>query len=326
MTAATGVVTRSLLDWAVVEPTKGSFTWPDRAVGALASQGVRLVPYRGGLLRGWPHPRAPARQRVRRTGVAGLPPGGGGARGPGGSYWANDYEQQFGRAPPSRSGPGRSERAHLEKYSRQAIGRGAPTSSRSPRHHQEHDPQARIVLAGMPGFGAEGLGLHGQPLRDTRIQRQLRRRRSASLRPTVEELGTEIEKFRASMTRNGDGSKPLWLTSSPGDPQRRTSSSSTRARPVRRIIGGAPSGPSCANRSSGTCGGVLVRLARSGPGVRGREGLQLLRQRGPELPGRAQALLPEFQRLRSQRVKPRLPPGIPHETSTLPRSGQIQGV
>jgi hypothetical protein len=25
-------------------------------------------------------------------------------------------------------------------------------------------------------------------------------------------------------------------------------------------------------------------------------------------------------------VKPRLPPGIPHETSTLPRSGQIQGV
>ncbi len=98
--AATGVGTdRFLLDWEVVQPTRdGPYVWPDEQVGAVASHGIRLVPY----LWGSPPwvaaaPQVPpvdsaeqeeAWQRFVKAAVA--------RYGPGGSYWANGYRQQYG--------------------------------------------------------------------------------------------------------------------------------------------------------------------------------------------------------------------------------------
>jgi Glycosyl hydrolase catalytic core len=218
--AATGVGgDRFLLDWAVVEPTQGSFTWPDRAVGALASQGVRLVPYLWGSP-AWvaaTPPRPPLDSASDEQAWRDFLQAAVARYGPGGSYWANDYEQQFGAS--AKPEPIRSwqiwNEPNLEKYF-------APKPSAEEYAHlleishdtiKSSDPQARIVLAGMPGFGKPKAwdfmdSLYAIPgFKDNFDAAALH-----PYAPNVEELGSEIEKFRASMTRNGDGSKPLWLT------------------------------------------------------------------------------------------------------------------
>ena len=189
--AATGIGTdRFLLSWAVVEPTQGSFNWPDRAVGALASHGIRLVPYLWGSP-AWvadtparpPLDSASDEQAWRDFLQAAV------ARyGPGGSYWDQRLPSSSSARTPSRcrSSPGRSGTSPISRSTSRPSHRPSEYARLLEISHdaiKSQDPQARIVLAGMPGFGnAEGLGLPRQPLRDTRIQGQLRRRRPAPLR------------------------------------------------------------------------------------------------------------------------------------------------
>ena len=97
---ATGIGTdRFLLDWGSVQPTAdGPYVWPDEKVGAVASHGIRLVPYLWGSppwVAGAPQdpPVETARQEQawRRFVQAAV------ARyGLGGSYWTNGYRQQYG--------------------------------------------------------------------------------------------------------------------------------------------------------------------------------------------------------------------------------------
>ena len=157
--AATGVGgDRFLLDWAVVEPTQGSFDLarPRRWRPRLAGSPAGAVPV-GKLLHGWPPPRAPpARQRVRRAGWRDFLKAAVARYGPGGSYWANEYRQQFGARPSrSRSGPGRSGTSPISRSTsrRSHRPRSTPTSLRSPTTRSRPGSEARIVLAGMPGFG-----------------------------------------------------------------------------------------------------------------------------------------------------------------------------
>ena len=97
--AATGIGTdRFLLDWGSVQPTRdGPLVWPDKAVGAVASHGIRLVPYLWGsppwVARAPQEPPVESAQQEEawRRFVEGAV-----ARyGPGGSYWANGYHQQY---------------------------------------------------------------------------------------------------------------------------------------------------------------------------------------------------------------------------------------
>ena len=217
--AATGVGTdRFLLDWAVVQPTQGSFTWPDRAVGALASHGIRLVPYLWGSPRGWPAPpRAPrstarptsrrgrtsSRRRWRATDRAA-------ATGP------TTTSSSSARTPSRcRSGPGRSGTSPTSRSTSRPSHRprSTPGCSRSPTTRS----RARIRRPGSsspacPASGSRRPGTSWTASTRYRIQGQLRRRRPAPYAPNVDELGPEIEKFRAAMTKHGDGSTPLWLT------------------------------------------------------------------------------------------------------------------
>jgi hypothetical protein len=217
--AATGVGTdRFLLDWALVEPKQGSFTWPDKDIGALASHGIRLVPYLWGSP-SWvaDTPATPptggadeqAWQDFLKAAVA--------RYGPGGSYWAKDYRKQFGEGAtpqPIRSWqiwnepnlkkffapkPSSEQYAHLLQISHDAI--------------KSQDPHAQILLAGMPGFGKPKAwdfldSLYGIP----GVKGNFDAAALHPYAPTLVELSSEIRKFRAAMTSNGDAKKPLWLT------------------------------------------------------------------------------------------------------------------
>ncbi len=218
--AETGIGTdRFLLDWALVEPTQGSFTWPDHGIGALASHGIRSVPYVWGSP-AWvanTPPRPPvdsasdeqAWQDFLQAAVA--------RYGPGGSYWANDYQQEFGTAAkplPIQSWQIWNE-PNLQKYfaPKPSAEEYARLLEISHKVIKSQDPKADVVLAGMPGFGKPKAwdfldSLYQVP----GIKSQFDAAALHPYAPNVDELSSEIDKFRASMTSHGDGSTPLWLT------------------------------------------------------------------------------------------------------------------
>ena len=85
--------------------------------------------------------------------------------------------------------------------------------------------------------------------------------------PNVDELGAEIEQFRAVMTKHGDGSKPLWLTeigwgSAPPDKFRLNKGLPGPGGLLEEPFRTDPEPPEGLERAAP----VLVRLARSGPG------------------------------------------------------------
>ena len=212
---------RFVLKWGWVQPNKGYFDWgpADQFIGALASRGIRAVPALWGnpdWVYGAPaHPPldGPPGLRAWRTFLRTLV-----ARyGPGGTYWATRYRQRYGaRAVPQ---PIQSwqiwNEPNLKKYfapypSAQTYARLLAIS-----HDAIHsvDPQARIVLAGMPGHG------------DVKAWDFLNRLYSvagvkskfdaAALHPYARDLDRqrqEIQRFRGVMKNRGDQATPLWLT------------------------------------------------------------------------------------------------------------------
>ena len=167
--AAAGVRTeRFVLGWTAVEPSQGSFDWgrSDRFIGALASHGIRPLPFVWGSPR-WvaASPRVPrstqpptvqAWRDFLKAAVA--------RYGRGGSYWANGYLQQYGADAtplPIQSWQIWNE-PNLKKYfdpegSASNRPRSTPGCLRiSHDAIKSQDPQARIVLAGNPGYPPAG--------------------------------------------------------------------------------------------------------------------------------------------------------------------------
>jgi len=217
---------RFLLKWRAVESNPGSYDWSDRdwLVGALASRGIRPVPFVWGSPQ-WVGSGAPARppldsaadvQAWRDFLEAAV------ARyGPGGSYWTNGYRQRFGadaKPLPIQSwqiwnepnlskyfDPGQTVEHTAQKYARLLHISHDAIKSR--------DPQAQIVLAGMPGFGDATAwvfldNLYQVPGAKDDFD-------VAALHPYARgptELRMKIEQFRAVMTDHDDAATPLWLT------------------------------------------------------------------------------------------------------------------
>ena len=190
--AETGVATDRLqLVWPWVQPKPGPFNWgpTDTLIGALASHGIRVVPFIWGSPR-WvarPPARPPlngpdeveAWQAFLEAAVA--------RYGRGGSYWGDEYRERYGSDAeplPIESWQIWNE-PNLTKYfapspSVRGYARLLVISQIAIRNE---DPQARIVLAGMPGYGdIECLGLSRQPLLGGRNQEPLRRRRPTPVR------------------------------------------------------------------------------------------------------------------------------------------------
>ncbi len=217
---------RFMLRWRSVERTRGSYDWGPRdwLIGALASRGIRPAPFVWGSPQ-WVGNGAAARpplgtaadvqawQNFLRAAAA--------RYGPGGSYWANGYRQRFGADAtplPIQSwqiwnepnlkkffAPGATAYQSAQKYARLlSLSRDAIKG---------RDPQAQIVLAGMPAYGDVTAwqflnNLYGIPGAKDDFD-------AAALHPYARDLGGlrwTIDQFRAAMTSHGDGTTPMWFT------------------------------------------------------------------------------------------------------------------
>jgi putative glycosyl hydrolase len=224
--AAIGVHTqRFQLKWSSVEPTPGSFNWGPRdwLVGQLASHGIRPAPFVWGSPQ-WvgsgavaqPPLSSSADQQAWRDFLKAAV-----ARyGPGGSYWANGYQQQHPGATPlpiqswqvwnepnlkKFFSPGQTVQQSAQKYAR--------LLDISHEAIKTRDPQARIVLAGMPGYGdSTAWKFLGNLYQVSGFKSNFHAAALHPFAPNLDELRREIEQFRTVMTNHGDRGRPLWLT------------------------------------------------------------------------------------------------------------------
>jgi hypothetical protein len=221
--AATGVGSdRFLLIWKSVQPQRGGpYNWgpTDALVGGFARHGIRPLPTVWGDpqwvagpsvqpplsrpqdLRAW---RAFLKAAVARYG-------------PGGTFWTTTYRQRYGdsAAPlpitawqiwnepnlPKYFAPGPSptEYARLLRISHDVI--------------KSQDPNAQIVLAGMPGYGQVNAWNFLQSLYAIPgIKKYFDAVALHPYAPDIKTLKLEIERMRAVMKKNGDASTPLWIT------------------------------------------------------------------------------------------------------------------
>jgi polysaccharide biosynthesis protein PslG len=217
---------RLLLMWGSVQPAQGSFDWShtDQLIGGLASHGIRAFPFIWGSpdwVAGTPAkpPIASddAKQAWRDFLRAAVE-----RYGPGGTYWAGDYLQQFGESEkpvPIQAWQVWNE-PNLAKFfapkpSARKYGRLLRISQRA---IEAEDPGARIVLAGMPGYGGHQAGnpLAWRFLRHLYEVRGIKKAfDGAALNPyarNLDELREQVRKFRAAMKKSRDGRTPLWLT------------------------------------------------------------------------------------------------------------------
>ncbi|HKC73803.1 MAG TPA: glycosyl hydrolase, partial [Chloroflexota bacterium] len=226
--AAAGVHTeRFLLRWKSIEPTRGSFDWSsrDRSIGRLAARGIRPLPFVWGSP-SWVGSGALAQpplnnpgeeqawQDFLRRAVA--------RYGPGGTYWGAPYHEQFPSAADAPM-PVQSWQIWNEPNLKKFFTPGANVDQSAQKYAQllklshdaivAKDPQAQIVLAGMPGYGDSKAWVfldHLYPVAGVKSNFD-----AAALHPyarNIDEFRREIRQFRASMTSHGDGATPLWLT------------------------------------------------------------------------------------------------------------------
>jgi Ca2+-binding RTX toxin-like protein len=214
---------RVQLQWASVQPTQGSFDWAetDAFVGALASRGIRPVPFVWGSPR-WvattfatpPIDTAAheqAWQDFLKAAVA--------RYGPGGSYWGTGgpYHQQYGAGATAwpvtawqvwnepnlpkyfAPTPSVSQYARLLQISHDAI--------------KSQNPQAQIVLAGLDAYATNtAWNFLGNLYQVAGVKSNFD---IAALHPYAPDLNyfrNAIVQFRGVMKQYGDGGKQLWLT------------------------------------------------------------------------------------------------------------------
>jgi len=216
------------LGWRMVEPTRNTFHWDssDAFIGALASHGIRAVPFVWGspswVESGPGHPPidTPAHEQEWRDFLKAAV-----ARyGPGGTYWSNQYRQDFGAGAtplPVQSwqiwnepnlrkffDPTGSDAQLAQKYGRLLkISHDAITNQ---------DPGARIILAGNPGYPPSGGPKAWEFLSSLYDVPGIKGYFDAvALHPYASDLfhvQIEIQNVRNVMQNRGDQATPLWIT------------------------------------------------------------------------------------------------------------------
>ena len=221
--ARTGVGSdRFLLIWGDVQPKRnGPYNWTptDTLIGSFASHGIQVVP---DLWRSPPWVAGPlvqppidrpedlkAWQSFLKAAVE--------RYGPGGTYWSTVYKQKYGADAtplPVHSwqiwnepnltkyfapGPSPTRYAKLLKVSHDTI--------------KGQDPNAQIILAGMPGYGDVNAwnfldGLYSVP----GIEDDFDAVALHPYAPDIKHLQLEIERVRQVMEKHGDQETPLWIT------------------------------------------------------------------------------------------------------------------
>ncbi len=223
--AAAGVHTdRFWIHWGAVERSNDSFDWSriDRLVGGLASKGIRPVPfvygsppwiaahintppvYSGAQWQAWGDFLKAAVARY----------------GPGGTYWANRYHQQYGAS--ATPWPVQSWQIWNEPNLGKFWYGGPKPQDYGTLLHLSYvaiksvDPSAQVVLAGMPGYPSSGIDAW------TFLNRLYNESPNvkdyfdvAAVHPYAsnqDKVRNTIVRFRNAMKSHGDGATPLWIT------------------------------------------------------------------------------------------------------------------
>jgi hypothetical protein len=229
MEAARVRTARFELGWKWLEPSQGSIRWSrsDEFIGRLASHGIRPFPFV------WMSPpwvsANPARppldgpqdqeawRHFLKAAVA--------RYGPGGSYWGAAYHQRYGAGAtplPIQSWQIWNE-PNLKKFfdpdgssDQQSAWKYGRLLRISHDAIQNRDPNARIILAGNPGYPPSG-GLKAWDFLDALygvpgIKDEFD---AAALHPyssNLEGLRQQLQLFRRVMNDHGDRGTPLWIT------------------------------------------------------------------------------------------------------------------
>jgi hypothetical protein len=225
MRAARVHTIRYLFQWETVQPRNGSdFRWgpQDNFIGALASRGIRVVPTV------WGNPRwvtgytahAPIDRPKDRLAWQAFLKAVANRYGPGGIYWSGRYHQDFGQnaAPlPIKSWQIWNE-PNLKKYwvpypdpkkygTLLQLSHSAITSV---------DPNAQIVLGGLPGYPSTGIRAW-EFLKQlySKVPSAKRNLDATALHPyggTIQRMREQIVQMRTAMRRAGDAATPLWIS------------------------------------------------------------------------------------------------------------------
>jgi polysaccharide biosynthesis protein PslG len=220
--AATGVgEDRVQFIWGSVQPARGAFNWTptDALVGSLAAHGIRTVPF----IWGSPSWVAPTTARPPLDGVDAVQAWEDFLRaavvryGPGGSYWATVYRQQYGanaKPLPIQSWQIWNE-PNLKKYfaPRPSVEEYAQLLRISHEAIRTEDAEAQVVLAGMPGYGNRNAWDFLDRLYSTPgIRNSFDAVALHPYAPNVDQLRLGVEKVREVIKDNGDQSTPMWIT------------------------------------------------------------------------------------------------------------------
>jgi hypothetical protein len=211
---------RFILNWGSIERSQGKFKWDfiDRFIGELASHGIRAVPSIWGNPEwlpgssstppvGW----AQAEQRWRiflKAAVARYRPGG--------VYWSRYYHKRFGAkatALPVKSWQIWNE-PNLKKYFAPypSPGKYARLLQISYPTIKSADRRARVVLAGMPGYGDVTAWSFLASLYSVSGIRAFFD--AVAIHPygaSLNRVRQEIQRMRDTMKRRGDAATPLWI-------------------------------------------------------------------------------------------------------------------
>ncbi len=219
---------RFQLGWKQTEPSRGSYRWDatDAFVGALASRGIRAVPFVWGSP-SWvaSSPGRPpidtagheqAWARFLKAAVA--------RYGHGGSYWSGPYRQEYGAGAtplPIQSWQIWNE-PNLKKYFAPAGSNSQLAKKYGTLLKISHDaitaqdPQAQIVLAGDPGYPPSGGPKAWEFLNSLYSVPNIKHYfDAAALHPYASDIyhvQIEIQNVRDVMVNHGDQDTPLWIT------------------------------------------------------------------------------------------------------------------
>jgi Bacterial Ig-like domain len=216
------------LGWRTVEPSQGTFKWAatDQFVGALASHGIRAVPFLWGSPRwvasspGAPPIDTPAHEQAWKDFLQAAV----GRYGPGGTYWSTVYPQQYGAG--ATPYPITAWQVWNEPNLKKFFDPSGTNATLAQKYAQllriSHnaitgvDPNAQIVLAGNPGYppggGPKAWEFLGSLYAVPGIKNYFD---VAALHPYASDLNhvqLEVGKYRTVMKNHGDASTPLWIT------------------------------------------------------------------------------------------------------------------
>jgi hypothetical protein len=228
MAAARIRTDRFELGWRQVEPTQGSYRWDssDAFIGALASHGIRAVPFVWGSPSwvesspGHPPIDTAGHQLAWRNFLNAAVT----RYGPGGTYWKGPYRQQFGSGAtpfPVQSWQIWNE-PNLKKYfdptgtNDQLAQKYGTLLKISHDAITAQDPTAQIVLAGNPGYPPSGGPKAWEFLNSLYAVPGIKNYFDvAAIHPYASDLKhvqIEIQNERDVMQNHGDQATPLWIT------------------------------------------------------------------------------------------------------------------